>query len=180
MITFRLADSLPTHLLERFEKTASRIDDALQRRRIEAYLDAGHGSCALRDSRVGPKVEDALLYFDGKRYRMMAWVIMPNHVHALLEIEQKFLLQEIMHSWKSYTGNEANKILGKPGVFWAAEYFDRYIRDSRHFENAVRYIHENPVKAGLAAKAEDWPLSSARIIFEGLSSLGARASCPQK
>ena len=124
-------------------------------------------------------VEDVLLHFDGKRYRMIAWVLMPNHVHALVEIEQKFLLQEIMHSWKSYTANEANKMLGKSGVIWAAEYFDRYIRDSRHFGNAVRYIHENPVKGGLAAIAEDWPLSSSRYMVEGFSSLGARASRPQ-
>jgi len=115
MINFRLADSLPSHLLEQLDKTVKQIDDVLRRKRIEAYLDAGHGSCVLGDPRVSRMVEDSLLYFDGKRYRIIAWVIMPNHIHALVEIKQDMLLSEILHSWKSFTANKANRILGKSG-----------------------------------------------------------------
>ncbi len=161
MINFRLADSLPSHLLEQLEQTVDNIDDAMRRKRIETFLDAGNGSCALRDPRIGKMVEEALFHFDGKRYRLLAWVLMPNHIHVLVEFEPEFPLHRILHGWKSYTAKEANKILEKSGPFWAKEYFDRFIRDSRHFENAMRYIHENPVRAGLVAKAEDWEFSSA-------------------
>lgn len=111
-------------------------------------------------------MEKALLYFDGKRYRLVAWVIMPNHVHVLIETFEGFPLDTILHSWKFFTANEANKILNRKGAFWLREYFDRYIQDDRHFANAVWYIHENPVKAGFVDRAEDWLFSSARVWLE--------------
>lgn len=88
---------------------------------------------------------------------------MPNHVHVLIEVFEGYPLHTVIQSWKSYTANEANKILGQEGRFWYPDYYDRFIRDERHFYNAVRYIHENPVKAGLVEKAEDWPFCSARF-----------------
>jgi REP element-mobilizing transposase RayT len=106
-------------------------------------------------------VEDALLYFDGERYRTIAWVIMPNHVHVLIETMEGYPVGQVVHSWKSYTAKQANQMLGRSGRFWFREYFDRYVRDERHFANAVQYIHDNPVKAGLAPTPEDWPFSSA-------------------
>jgi REP element-mobilizing transposase RayT len=66
-----------------------------------------------------------------------------------------------MHSLKSYTANEANKTLGREGRFWQKEYFDRYIRNARHFASVMAYIENNPVKARLCEKAEDWPFNSA-------------------
>ena len=86
---------------------------------------------------------------------------MPNHVHLLCTPVTGHSLEEIMHSLKSYTANEANKILGREGRFWQKEYFDRYIRNARHFAKVVAYIENNPVKARLCKKAEDWPFSSA-------------------
>ena len=115
----------------------------------------------MRDSRIAHMVENALLHFGGERYQMIAWVIMPNHVHVLIETFEGYQLSGIVHSWKSYTAKEANRILGRTGRFWSREYFDRCIRDERHFANAVRYIDNNPVKAGLVAAPEDWPFSSA-------------------
>jgi REP element-mobilizing transposase RayT len=159
MITFRLADSLPSHLLLTWQQGLH--DDAEQRRRIEAYLDAGHGSCCLRDARVAKLVEGALLYFDGQHYHLLAWVVMPNHVHVLIEMAPGHRLPDIVHSWKSFTAKAANRILGRSGALWQPEYFDRYIRNPDHFDRAVHYIHENPVKAGLALQAEEWPFSSA-------------------
>lgn len=126
-------------------------------------MDAGYGQCYLRDPRIGQLVENALLYFDGDRYRLLAWVIMPNHVHALIETILGFPLDKIIQSWKSFTAHKANDLLGRSGQFWFPDYFDRYIRNERHFYNAVRYIHENPVKAGLVSRAVDWPFSSASL-----------------
>src|SRR6185436_7875478 len=130
-------------------------------RRIAACLDAGLGACWLKDARIAALVEDALLHFDGQRYRLLAWCVMPNHVHALVETKEGFPLPEIVHSWKSFTANEANKILRRTGDFWQREYHDRFIRDDDHYRNAVVYIENNPVKAGLVKTAQAWRYSSA-------------------
>ena len=86
---------------------------------------------------------------------------MPNHVHILVETFPKIPLSSIVHSWCSYTAHKANKILGRTGTFWMREYHDRYIRDEQHYRNAINYIDNNPVKAGLAATPEAWPWGSA-------------------
>lgn len=160
-ITFRLADSLPAHALISLAQDSKSVNNPAKRARIEAYLNAGYGACHLRDPRIARLVEDALLYFDGEHYQMIAWVIMPNHVHVLIETVEGHQLSSIVHSWKSYTAKKANRILERTGTFWFREYFDRYIRDERHFANAVQYIRDNPVKAGLVELPEDWPFSSA-------------------
>jgi putative transposase len=159
MITYRLADALPERVLKRLELEAK--NDVERRKQIEAYLDAGHGSCSLRDPRVASLVEDAFLHFDNQRYKLLEWVVMPNHIHVLVEIDPQYQLAGIVHSWKSFTAKEAIKILGMSGHYWQPDYFDRFIRDERHFANAVRYIHENPVKAKLVTRSEDWPYGSA-------------------
>ncbi len=136
--------------------------DAERRKRIEAALDAGSGQCWLRDAKIAGIVEDALHYFDSERYRLQAWVVMPNHVHVLLTLLEGHSLSSIVHSWKSFTAKEANRALGREGQFWQVEYFDRFIRNEKHFVAALEYIELNPVKAGLCAKREDWEFSSAR------------------
>ena len=161
-ITFRLADSLPVHVVAALAEELDEETSAARRARVEAHLNAGYGGCSLRDPRIGKLVENAFIYFDGVRYRLIAWVVMPNHVHVLVEIFEGYPLDTIIHSWKSYTANEANKMLNRKGRFWYPDYYDRFIRDERHFNNAVRYIHENPVQAGLVENPEDWPFSSAR------------------
>lgn len=163
-ITFRLHDSVPAELRSLWELLLQTRDDAQKRARIQAYLDAGYGACYLREPRVADIVQTALLHFDGARYRLLAWVIMPNHVHVLVETWQGYPLDKIVHSWKSYTALAANRALGCSGPFWHREYIDRFIRDDRYLANAVRYIHFNPVKAGLVHKIEDWPYSSARLV----------------
>ncbi|RME89457.1 MAG: hypothetical protein D6766_14700, partial [Verrucomicrobia bacterium] len=132
------------------------------RRRIEQYEDAGHGACWLRDPRIAGLVENALLHFDGQRYRLLAWCVMPNHVHVLIETRQGWPLADVVHSWKSFTASEANKLLGRSGPFWFREYHDRYIRNAEHYAQTVRYIEANPVKAGLVKLASEWPFGSAR------------------
>ena len=92
---------------------------------------------------------------------------MPNHVHVLLKAEPGDSLSSILHSWKSYTSNEANKILARRGEFWQEDYFDRYIRNASHFQDAIDYIERNPVKAGLCARKADWEFSSAKARLGG-------------
>jgi REP element-mobilizing transposase RayT len=138
-----------------------RESEAERRKRIEAYLELGEGKCLLRDQRVSAMIENALFYFDVARYRMHAWVVMPNYVHALFTPENGFTLSSILFSWKSFTAKGANGILGRQGQFWPEDYFDRYIRREEHYWTAVDYIEMNPVKAGLCGRKEDWPFSSA-------------------
>lgn len=165
-VTFRLADSLPAVVVERLAAELKALPPAKQeperRKRIEAYLDAGPGACHLHDPRVAAVVESALLFFDAGRYRLHAWVVMPNHVHALFTPADGFSLSGIVGSWKSYTSKAANRVLGRTGQFWDEDYFDRYVRDEAHYATAVAYIENNPVKAGLCTAAGDWPFSSAR------------------
>ena len=86
---------------------------------------------------------------------------MPNHGHVLLTPLEGFHLDQIEHSIKSYTATMANKMLDRKGQFWAIESFDRYIRNPRHFSAVVRYIEDNPVKAGLCRTPEEWQFGSA-------------------
>jgi REP element-mobilizing transposase RayT len=164
-INVRLSDSLPQAVLKRWEKelavNPTATAEAVLRRRIERYLDQGYGSCELKDARIAGIVQESLLRFDDQRYQLSAWVVMPNHAHMILTPQASWSLSEIMKSLKSYTSHEANKILGRSGQFWMEDYFDRYIRDKKHFATAIAYIENNPVKAGLCDRPEDWPFSSA-------------------
>jgi REP element-mobilizing transposase RayT len=161
-VTFRLKDSLPRSVVQRWREELVQEDAAL-RRRVEAYLDEGYGAASLKEPRVASLVQNALLYYDGVRYRLAAWVVMPNHVHFLATPCGDHTLSGIMHSLKSYTASEANKLLGLKGAFWMEDYFDRYIRNSTHYERTIAYIENNPVKAKLCLTAEEWPFSSARF-----------------
>ena len=164
-ITFRLADSLPTAVLKRWQAELLDLpqDSAtLERRiRIEIALDQGHGSSALRNAAIGDLVESALLFFDSARYRLHAWVIMPNHVHALATPLGEWTLSAIVHAWKSYSARQANALLMRAGQFWAPEYYDRAIRDDAHYAAALSYIEMNPVKAGFCREPQEWRFSSA-------------------
>lgn len=165
-VTFRLADSVPAAVVEQWLaelKAKPQTERELElRKRIEKYLDAGYGACHLSDSRIGTLVDEAIRFFDAERYRLHAWVVMPNHVHVLFTPTAGWELSAILSSWKSFTAKEANTVLRRTGQFWMEEYFDRYIRDGRHYTNATDYIENNPVKARLCGVPEDWPFCSAR------------------
>ncbi len=160
-LTFRLCDSMPQELLDVWRRET--VSDAQFRKRVERYLDAGAGSCWLRNPDVAAMVNRSIQFHHSRKYDLESWSVMPNHAHVLLTPLAGFHLDEIEHSIKSYTANEANKLLGRTGQFWAAECFDRYIRDWRHFRAVVRYIENNPVKARLCRRPEDWPFSSAGV-----------------
>ena len=168
-ITFRLADSLPQQKLRQIEEelahTPEKAYHAERRKKMDEWLDAGMGCCALRHFRLASVMQETLQQFDGHRYRLIAWCIMSNHVHVL--IEPTISLARIVQSWKSFTGrwaiaHNAELGLGVPGKhLWMREYWDRFIRNEEHFQQTVYYIHRNPVKAGICKQPEDWPWSSA-------------------
>ena len=161
-ITFRLYDSLPKEVIEEIKlKLDINEDDdfcdSIQyqrlRQKIAEYEDAGYGQCFLRDKRIAAIMQDTLKHFDGERYQLICWCIMPNHVHVLIEVNEGWSLSRIMHGWRSYTAKEANRILGRTGKFWMEEYYDRYIRDDNHLQKTINYILNNPANAGL----DEWP-----------------------
>ena len=156
-VTFRLADSLPRAVIEALQAEA----DAVQR--IDHELDGGFGACLLRRPEISELVQDALLHFDDDRYRLLAWCLMPNHVHVVIEILGNHSLSDIVRSWKSFTSRRANIQLGRSGPLWHADYFDRYIRDEEHLARTIEYVEQNPVKAGLSAASTEWLWSSARL-----------------
>jgi REP element-mobilizing transposase RayT len=154
-ITFRLADSLPTHVARQT------LDNPEGLSRFEAQLDNGIGACWLRDPIVAGLMEAALLHFDGLRYRMLAWCVMPNHVHVMTEVLEGYALGAIVASWKQFVARMANRHLARSGSFWHPDYFDRYIRNEDHYHAALTYIEANPVKAGLVSENASWRWSSA-------------------
>ncbi len=156
-IVFRLADSLPSGIRAKIAKIPA--DDRVLA--IDGALDRGHGRRDLANPLIAQLVQSALLAFDGERYALNAWCIMPNHVHTLVEIRPEHRLDQIVHSWKSYTAKHANRLLNRDGSFWAPEYFDRFMRSDEHLAATLHYIEENPMKAGLCANAVDWQFSSA-------------------
>ncbi len=164
-ITIHLADAIPKKVIDRWREELKSLryeeERILLQRRIERYLDVGYAEALLKHANVATMVQNSLLKFDGDRYRLFAWVVMPNHVHTLMTRFAGFELKNIFHSLKSYTAHEANKMLHRSGQFWLEDYFDRYIRNAEQFQKTVQYIENNPVKARLCKKASDWPFSSA-------------------
>lgn len=160
-VTFRLADSLPKTRLEEWDHLRNSSEDLERIRLIEDYLDQGAGECVLRRPECGQVVHKALQHFDLQRYRLVAWCVMPNHVHVLFEVWKGQPLGKVVHSWKTYSAREINTRLNRAGPLWQADYFDTYMRDADHLDATAGYIEHNPVKAGLVSRVEDWPWSSA-------------------
>ncbi|WP_040915310.1 REP-associated tyrosine transposase [Lentisphaera araneosa] len=198
MLTYRLADSLPKQVLLTITHSAGTspiydkkvmhdgsasdppaYENMTPQEKIkysqivEQYLDKGYGSCLLKDSRNAQIVLDTWKFFDSDRYDLIAYVVMPNHVHVLIKTYEGWPIAKVLHSWKSYTAKEilkneheegssthAGGSPALPNKVWQREYWDRFIRNENHFLKAIEYIHQNPVKAGLCANAEEWLWSS--------------------
>jgi len=139
--------------------------DAIERdyaRKIEGYLDRGTGKCELRRVDIAELVAQAIQFFDGDRYVLRAWVIMPNHVHVVFFPKPNHTVSAIVKSWKSFTALRANRILRRTGQpFWQPESYDHWIRNDEEHLRCCRYVHNNPVKAGLSKAPEEWRWSSA-------------------
>lgn len=162
LVTFRLDDALPASRRSEWAALMNLEDNRERRRKLEAYVDQGRGECWLRQRCLAQLTESALRFFAGERYRLAAWVVMPNHVHVLVEVWQA-PLAELVKSWKQFIARRANRVLGREGTFWAREYWETRIVDETHQIKAARYVEANPVKAGLVREAEEWPWSSARF-----------------
>ncbi|MFO1486791.1 MAG: transposase [Verrucomicrobiaceae bacterium] len=163
-ITFRLGDSIPAELRNRWLTEREQwlllhpkpwpleVETAYHLRfsqQMDQWLDAGHGSCLLRDVKTRQILEGTLRHFDGDRHHHHTWVIMPNHVHCLTTLNANSKLEQVIRSWKGFSATSINKHLNRSGALWQEDYFDRLIRDAAHFTSCVRYIRKNPEKAKL-------------------------------
>jgi len=200
-VTWNLIDAIPAYVHEELrtqrayemERLRSlrgdysigekRAIEAAIRRAYEEQLDKGAGQCLLKDPRCARLVADALEYFDDLKCRQYCWSVMPNHVHTVFTCVPPFTLDEVLHSWKSYTSKEIGKILGLRGTIWQAEYFDHSIRDSDELQRTIEYVAQNrrpPASAtgrGLASIPTESRTSSEECGRLRPRALGRRAEC---
>jgi putative transposase len=185
-VTFRLKDSLPYEVVESLREEREHAhqnagDGQRYFEKWEDYLDkAEYGPCWLSQPEIADVVKEALQYRDGKVFDLHAFSIMSNHVHVVFEPLRKSEwhsalpgkagwqpalssksdwqsdIPKIMQSLKRHTARQANIILGREGSFWQGESYDRVIRDNDEYIRTVNYVLENPVKAGLVSRWEDW------------------------
>ncbi len=178
-VNFRLIDSLPQSTLQAWirergaiivrAKTQNRpltneeLDELhrLHSERVEKYLDSGQGSCWLSQPQIAQLMQDALAHFDGSRYRLLSWCVMPNHVHAVLQPLDTHQLPEILQSWKGFVAKRANELLDRTGPFWQPEYFDHLVRDEDDLRHAVEYCDGNAEAAGL----KDWKWKATNLDY---------------
>ncbi len=200
-VTYRLADTIPAHVIELMkEQCRSRLrgldgksgtswqDRQREHKRFFATLDRFLDQACKRNELALPQVaaviRSNLHHHHGSKYHLLAYCVMPNHVHVLFQPidvvcnEENYValdevecpdgqspLARIMHSLKSYTANEANRILGRSGRFWQPESYDHWVRDDDELERIIDYIIYNPVNAGLVARPYEWFFSSAHDRF---------------
>jgi len=170
-ITMRLADSIPQSKLrewehdrrcwlqangcgnhDAFQQLPEKLRNEFHRRftqKFHAWLDAGYGACWLRRPDAAQIVSEALRYFAGSRYALGDFVVMPNHLHALISPVPGHELKNITHSWKSFTAKQINRLLNHTGRFWQAESYDHIVRSVEQLEHYRQYIADNPIKARL-------------------------------
>jgi putative transposase len=155
---------------KRYEQASLRLDRILEK--------VDRKCCWLSDPRIADLVAEAIRYRDGKDYDLIAYSIMPNHMHLVFGVGVPDLVEpvgqidnlsdkpvsKIMQSLKRYTAREANKILGRRGAFWQDESYDHVVRDSNELERIVLYVLHNPVKAGLIEHWRDWKWSYSRLL----------------
>lgn len=153
-VTFRLADSLPQAAIGQLQRVAlSKLTKLGESRRafatLERYLDAGSGEVLLNREPLAQIVADALRYFHASRYRLIAWCIMPNHVHVCLKMLPGQQLCDLVQAWKSFSSKQINSALHRNGRVWMREYYDRLVRNQTELMRTIAYIERNPEKAAL-------------------------------
>jgi putative transposase len=175
-VTFRTQDSIPQEVITRWDREKN---DWMERRGLprqhwslllpslsakdrgtfyrefnrsrEDYLDLGRGRCLLSQPEIASVISDALLHFDGDRYRMGDFIVMPNHVHLLATFAQRDQMRKQFGSWLHYTAVQINRRIGSRGTFWQKEPFDHLVRSSEQYTYLRNYIADNPQKAKLQA-----------------------------
>jgi REP element-mobilizing transposase RayT len=177
-VTFRLAGTLPKDILLKFKAERAAIIAQAQAAkrpltwheqeelfrwystRVDHYLDAGHDDCRLARPEIAGLVAAAVQFHAGQRFDLHAWVVMPNHVHAVLHPRPDWTLSQILKSWKGFTAREANRILKRIGTpFWQVESYDHLVRDDADLARCCHYTTMNPVNAGLCRQPENWQWS---------------------
>lgn len=153
-VTYRLNFSLPDYLIKMLIENTDNPD-------LEDYLDHCINSPDwLKTPEIARLVIDSWLFLNGIKYDLFCITVMSNHVHVIFKPLQKgdfpFSISEIIKGTKTHTAREANKIMGRSGQFWAREYYDHFIRTEEQLRFYIRYILDNPVKAGLVKKFDDW------------------------
>ena len=167
-VTFRLSDSLPQSKLKELDESRAlwikthrhkkrhgftkedwRTYNHLFHERIEKWMEPGYGSCILKEDAVLEIIVETLKFFDGKRYTLDSYVVMPNHIHIIVVPYEGNTLSQITHTWKSYSANIINKLSGKSGQLWRHESYDHIIRNEESYHQIRKYILLNPVKVGL-------------------------------
>jgi len=131
--------------------------------KADEYLDrTDQGPLHLQDAAAAKIVEHAILFGAAERYKLFAWCIMANHVHVLLT--PIWELAKVTQGLKGFTAREVNRLQDEVGrTLWMDESYDHWARDEEELLRIIVYIENNPVKAGLCEKPEDWPSSSARF-----------------
>lgn len=130
----------------------------------EESLDQSHGSCRLGNPDCAGIVVDTMHHFDGQRYQLNCYVVMSNHVHAVLKPLDPAIesLEKILQTWKRYSAQRINELCDDTGTFWQQESFDRIVRDEEHLYRCLQYIGRNPRKCGRTPEScqlwlrEDW------------------------
>jgi putative transposase len=197
-VTYRLAGTIPKDVVERLHAqrearlqkgppegvSAGQFRERVHKQFFAAYdryLDRVGPLDWLAKPEVAAIVRGNLYHHAGHKYHLLAYCVMPNHVHGLLQPTDSLPsteprasdevpdasspLAKIMHSLKSYTANQANALLRRSGQFWQHESYDHWVRDEDELERIVDYIAWNPVKAGLVAQPHEWFFGSAHDRF---------------
>ena len=175
-ITFRTDDSFPVAVAKRWycdrdtwlqehdidpqmddwKSKLQAVDEEIQRefhakfsQEFMECLDKGLGECLLKQPNLAAIVARSLRHFDGQRYHLGDFVVMPNHVHVLVCLLGTTELDKLCYSWKKFTALEINQALCRKGRFWHEESFDHLVRSPEQFAHLRTYIADNPKKAGL-------------------------------
>jgi REP element-mobilizing transposase RayT len=169
-VTFCLKDSVPKKKVAKVSKQRERNVDRLYRagklnsanlyeinkeyfEQVDGLLDMGVGSRMLAKPEVASIVAGAFEFFHRDRYDLDTWNIMSTHAHVSVQTRQGHWLSDIVHSWKSYTANEINKLLDRKGnPVWQPDYFDRLVRTKEELDRVRHYIWHNADSVG----RHDW------------------------
>ena len=170
-VTVRLAGSLPNHAVKEIRSMSLRLQEAeggelpeRQRqvfRSMEKWLDRADTVRYLAIPEIARMIMDAIRHRHAqRRWRIIEYVIMPNHIHAFLTHREKSL-KAAVEGFKRWTGHDAAKFIDPKGKrFWHRECFDRWSRSPEQDDRFIRYIRDNPVKADLVKDYRDWPYGS--------------------
>ncbi len=158
-VTFRLADAMPAEVTQEYKARVMEVEkkypmprtleqqaevDKVKHNTLEKYLDAGYGSCLLKDSRLRESLVETLEHNESVDYELAAYVIMPNHVHLLLATIGDKPIQMIINAVKRVSAHHICKLANRGFPLWQREYYDRLIRNRRHYEDVMAYIVNNP------------------------------------